>query len=116
MSDHGTHHHHEADHHAEPKSKTSFRASFWFVIILVGLFIGAVNFVGVMGHDEGGHEATEQHGGAMPHEAAGHESTPDHATSHEDEGKGAANVHLTGSSDASATKAANEPADTADHH
>ncbi len=115
MSDHGTHHHHEGEHHAEPKSKTSFRASFWFVLILVGLFIAAVNFVSVMSHEEGGHEATEQ-SEALPHEAAGHESTPDHAASHEDMGEGAANVHTTGTSDASNMQHGSETPDSGAHH
>ncbi len=59
---HETHHHH---HQADPRpTRTPFIASFWFVIILVGLFIAAVNFVKVMGHDDGGHG--EGHG-AAPH-------------------------------------------------
>src|ERR1044071_6189905 len=117
MSDHGTHHHHEGEHHAEPKSKTSFSASFWFVLILVGLFIASVNFVSVMGHEEGGHEAaTEQHGGSK-HEAAGHSGTPEHATSHEDLGEGAANVHTTGSADHSNMKhGTEEKPDSSAHH
>lgn len=56
--------HHDTNHASSEmkKSATSYRSAFWFVIILVGLFIAAVNFVNVMGHDEGeGHEghATE---------------------------------------------------------
>ncbi|MBA3827645.1 MAG: hypothetical protein H0X33_01795 [Taibaiella sp.] len=35
------------------KSRTSFTASFWFVVILVGLFVCALNFVNVMSSDEG---------------------------------------------------------------
>lgn len=67
--------HHDAHHHApvDTKPTTSFTASFWFVIILAGLFIAAVNFVGVMSHDsEGGHEAN--HNTEASHEA-GHEGT-----------------------------------------
>lgn len=68
--------HHDTHHHVEdPKPTTSFRASFWFVIILAGLFIAAVNFVSVMSHDEGGHE-----GGHATEHATGHET---HATGHE---------------------------------
>jgi len=37
----------------EKKSVVSFRSSFWFVIILVGLFIAALNFVNVMSNDNG---------------------------------------------------------------
>ena len=62
MSDHGTHHH-DADHSGEIKSKTAFKSSFWFVIILVGLFIAALNFINVMGHqeDHGAHGAKPGH-------------------------------------------------------
>ena len=58
MSDHGTHH--DSDNPVEPGSKTAFRSSFWVVIILVGLFIAALNFINVMGHDSShkNHEAT----------------------------------------------------------
>lgn len=45
-------HHQEA---GEPRSKTSMSASFWFVIILVGLFIAALNFINVMGNGSEGH-------------------------------------------------------------
>jgi len=54
---HETHHHHPAD-----KPTFSFGSAIWFVLILAGLFIGAVNFINVMGDDEGhggGHGATE---------------------------------------------------------
>lgn len=87
---HGTHN----DAHSErSKSTVSFQSSFWLVVILVGLFIAALNFINVMGHHEGGeghHEATEQHEGgheATKHEeghgteaAAGHEAAKEEAT------------------------------------
>ena len=59
MADHGAHHH-EGETASEIKSKTAFISSFWFVIILVGLFIAALNFINVMGSDQGhkNHEAT----------------------------------------------------------
>lgn len=67
--------HHDTHHHdtTDTRPTTSFRASFWFVLILAGLFIAAVNFVGVMSHDteEGGHEGTHTeatHGGHGGHE------------------------------------------------
>lgn len=44
------HNGHEAD---RARSKSSFQSSFWFVIILVGLFIAALNFVNVMSKGEG---------------------------------------------------------------
>jgi hypothetical protein len=58
MADHGTQHH-EGDNTGEIKSKTAFVSSFWFVIILIGLFIGALNFINVMGHSNEGHENQE---------------------------------------------------------
>ena len=54
--------HHEA-HEKVPRSKTAFTASFWLVIILAGLFIAALNFINVMGHDE-----EEGHGGEAKQE------------------------------------------------
>ncbi|MEO6832202.1 MAG: hypothetical protein ABI378_07380 [Chitinophagaceae bacterium] len=60
MSEHDTHQG-EAENADRKKSKSSFRSSFWFVIILVGLFIGALNFIKAMSHGEEGHEATEPH-------------------------------------------------------
>lgn len=38
------------------KSTVSFKSSFWLVVILVGLFIAALNFIKVMG---GSHEGKE---------------------------------------------------------
>lgn len=79
MSAHDTHNP-DIENSGELKSRTSFKASFWFVAILVGLFIAALNFVRVMSDDqEGGHggHATEAHGGhdaTGGHEAAGHEA------------------------------------------
>lgn len=37
----------------EKKSVVSFRSSFWFVIIIVGLFIAALNFINIMSNDNG---------------------------------------------------------------
>ncbi len=50
---------HETHHHSEPKIKqqAAGKPSFWFSIMLAGLFIAAVNFVNIMGHDEEGHGA-----------------------------------------------------------
>ena len=71
---HETHHSHTSD----KSPKTSYTSAFWFVVILVGLFIGAVNFVNVMGHDEGheagGHEATEHTTGPVGGETMGTEA------------------------------------------
>jgi len=60
---------HESHQNTEKRSR-ALTDSFWFVLILAGLFIAAVNFIHVMSHDEGGHEAhdtTEQ-----PHHQEGH--------------------------------------------
>jgi hypothetical protein len=46
---HNDTHHENHGQDERTKSKTSFQSSFWFVIILVGLFIAAINFVNVMG-------------------------------------------------------------------
>jgi hypothetical protein len=70
MADHGTHHHHDS-HSDEVKSKTAFKSSFWFVIILVGLFIAALNFINVMGSEEGHHGAA---GGNETKEATSNET------------------------------------------
>jgi hypothetical protein len=43
--------HNDAKQQEEKKSVVSFRSSFWFVIILVGLFIAALNFVSVESSD-----------------------------------------------------------------
>lgn len=49
----------EIHSHTDNSSKTSYTSAFWFVLILAGLFIGVINFVNVMGHDEGeAHDAT----------------------------------------------------------
>lgn len=61
------------------KSKVSFTASFWLIIILVGLFVAALNFIPAMsskeGHGESAekHEGTEQEHGVKPTAEPGHE-------------------------------------------
>jgi hypothetical protein len=47
-------------HITENKPRTGLTASFWFVIILVGLFIAAVNFVSVMSQSEEGEGAKKE--------------------------------------------------------
>ena len=56
----------------EVKSIISFKNSFWLVIIIVGLFIAALNFVQVesKGGEEGHGEATKMH---ETHAEAAHE-------------------------------------------
>lgn len=62
---HDTHSHHDHetahDHNKERKvSIVSFKSSFWLVIIVVGLFIAAVNFIKAeSGGEEGGKEKKE---------------------------------------------------------
>ncbi len=50
---HSEAHHEDHGQVERAKSKTSFQSSFWFVIILVGLFIAALNFVNVASHEKG---------------------------------------------------------------
>jgi hypothetical protein len=73
-------------HSKENKTIISFKNSFWLVIILVGLFIAAINFVQVESAHEGeghggGHGTTHgaaEHGeheaGSAKHEEAAHEA------------------------------------------
>lgn len=51
-------------HSTENKTIISFKNSFWLVVILVGLFIGALNFIKAeSGGEEGKEAATEEHHG-----------------------------------------------------
>ncbi|MBS1772204.1 MAG: hypothetical protein JST82_05045 [Bacteroidetes bacterium] len=89
--------HHDNNHSKGDNPQTSFRSSFWFVLLLVLVFIAAVNFVNVMGHDEGGegeahhektemtsehHEANHEEAKATEAEAAPAESATDSAAHH----------------------------------
>jgi G:T/U-mismatch repair DNA glycosylase len=58
-------------HGKENKTIISFKNSFWLVIILVGLFIAALNFIQAESapEEEGHGEATHE-----MHKAAGHEA------------------------------------------
>ncbi|OSZ78538.1 hypothetical protein CAP35_09895 [Chitinophagaceae bacterium IBVUCB1] len=79
--------HHDNHAQADAKPTTSFRSAYWFVVILVFLFVAAVNFVSVMGHDEeaghgehhteaaAGHDAANHSHDATTHEAAPADST-----------------------------------------
>ncbi len=124
MSDHGTQHHHDEAHSTEIKSKTSFQSSFWLVLILVGLFIGAVNFISVMGHEEGGHGTEQSHGAPAGHggghDAAGHEGTGHEAAGHEAAGHPAdghsAEEHHQGSNNAHNTGSADPKEGGSEHH
>jgi len=57
---------HQSDNHSNggdrAKSQTSFKSSFWLIIIIVGVFIAALNFVNVMkneGEEGAGKEKKE---------------------------------------------------------
>jgi uncharacterized membrane protein len=68
---HDTHHH---GHTKENKTKTSFTASFWLIIIIVGLFIAALNFIQA---ESGGEEVNEsekrtEHGQLLMQAGSGH--------------------------------------------
>ena len=102
---------HDAQHgHAtENKAIISFGNSFWLVIILVGLFIAAINFVQVEsageGHEGGHGEAThEMHQGG--HEAAGNHEATHEAASHATEAAPAAEPTSTEEAPATSTEEA----------
>lgn len=66
---------HETHQPIDKKQVISMKSSFWFVLIIAGLFIAAVNFVSAMSHNE------EGHGGAHTTEApAHHDAAPGHDT------------------------------------
>lgn len=72
---------HDTTHHSdENKPKIALPSAFWFVLILAGLFIAAVNFVSVMGHDDGGHG--DAHAPAAHHQDASHGSEEHHDGNH----------------------------------
>jgi len=78
---------HETHHQTDNKPGSSYTAAFWFVLILVGLFIAAVNFVNVMGHDEGGghgatHEPKEQTASKTLENETGTGAPADYSTQH----------------------------------
>ena len=64
---------HNSGSSEKDKSIVSFKSSFWLVVILVGLFVAALNFVKVMGtHEESKGEkaeATEEMHGAKAKES-----------------------------------------------
>jgi hypothetical protein len=45
---------HDHGHSKENKTIISFTNAFWLVVIIVGLFIGALNFIKAEGNDEEG--------------------------------------------------------------
>jgi len=81
---HDTHH----AHGKENKTIISFRNSFWLVVILVGLFIAALNFIQAESAPEaeehgGGHEAKQEMTHKEGHEAKAAEHAPEAAASQE---------------------------------
>ncbi len=83
---------HDTNHGHTQENTTiiSFKNSFWLVVVLVGLFIAAINFIQVesAGGEEGhgGHEAAthEAHGGAEHGAAAHGHAEPGSAVKHAD--------------------------------
>jgi len=57
------------------KSKTSLSSSFWFIVILVVLFVSALNFVNVMSNDDEG-EKKETSKTEAPAATENNKSTP----------------------------------------
>lgn len=80
-------------HHADDQKPTvPFRSSLIFVLFIIALFVAAVNFVNVMGHDtDGGHGAG--HGTEAAHHDAATTGHDDHGTTdaaaHDDADHGA---------------------------
>lgn len=70
-----SHEEHTHDSHSAPK-KAPLSAAFWFVLLLVCLFIAAVNFVNVMSEGHEGGEATETHEMMGAKEATHEEAAP----------------------------------------
>jgi outer membrane biosynthesis protein TonB len=94
---HDTHH----GHSTENKTIISFKNAFWLVVILVGLFVAALNFVQV----ESKPEAEEHHGHEMMHEDAHHAAK---AEAHEAAPAAEAPAATTTEEAAPATEAAHE--------
>lgn len=89
-------------HSKENKTIISFKNSFWLVIILVGLFIAALNFIQVEsahgGEGHGGGHGAATHGaadhgrheaGSAKHEEAAHEAAAPAADAAKTEGDAA---------------------------
>ncbi len=105
---------HEAHHGApseQSKSVVSFKSSFWLVIILVGLFIAALNFIKVMGE---GHEGKEGHNTEAAAHGEGEEAKEADKTPHATESHA---TSITGTADSTKgeMKAAAEKAATEKH-
>ncbi|MES2702073.1 MAG: hypothetical protein V4649_05510 [Bacteroidota bacterium] len=70
---HDTHH----SHSKENKTVISFKNSFWLVVIIVGLFVAALNFIQAQSGTEGAHGTHDArqdgaHGKLMMESNAGH--------------------------------------------
>ncbi|MCB0699491.1 MAG: hypothetical protein H6551_13300 [Chitinophagales bacterium] len=79
---------HNTGHSNENNTKTPSRSSYWFMFILAGVFIAAVNFVSVMSHDEGGHDeghGTEMHATDENHGDGGHADQEHHEEANHEE-------------------------------
>lgn len=72
-------------HNDNSKVKVAFGSAFWLIAIIVGLFIGALNFIQVESHHEGeGKEGTEMHEGGEAKEAKEAKGTEEHAAATEE--------------------------------
>ena len=79
---HDTHGHHHDTHNDKPV--VEFKAAFYFVLILAGLFVAGIGFVKSM---SGSHETHTEAAGHNEHGAATHEATS------EDHSHGATDTH-----------------------
>ena len=87
---HGTHNGENAE---RTKSQVAFFSSFWLIVILVGVFVAALNFINVMGKGEEGHGGHEGHEGKAKTEetmGAKHEGHESHEGAAKEEAKPAA--------------------------
>lgn len=80
---------HDTHNTSDNKPGSSLTSSVWFMLILAFVFIAAVNFVDVMGHDDGGHgdaghddHATEHAAPAHPKGAHGVSDSEEHDPHH----------------------------------
>ncbi len=75
---------HDTNHGQSTENKTiiSFKNSFWLVIIIVGLFIAALNFIQVESAGEGEGEGKGKEASEM-HATHGHEKSESKAEEHQ---------------------------------
>jgi len=71
---------HETHQSTDKKQVTSVKSSFWFVLIIAGLFIAAVNFISAMSHTDEGHGDAAHTTEAPAHQDAAAPANQNHET------------------------------------